>query len=202
MGGQTHPAQSHFVRLSGDPGVRRTFFFLPRYRLVENLRTPTTRGGCFCTSENFSDFLKAGSALPKQAFFLCRDCPGGGGFLRLRPQAFLGVRSAGRVRPSDHPRAQNARALHGTGARGPRLRAEKAFGSQRRAKLPCKPSCKHLCFTIRPPAPAGVSRLCGAAMPNTGAPGRCGTLQHTRCAELPGSLPGTIRASAKARVTP
>ena len=89
-----------------------------------------------------------------------------------------------------------------TGARGPRLRAEKACGPQRRATLPCNPFFKRLCRAIRQSAPAGVSQACGLAIPNTGAPGRCGTLQHTRCAELPGSLPGTIRASAKARVTP
>ena len=62
--------------------------------------------------------------------------------MRLRPQAFLGVRSAGRVRLSDHPRETHpnissarkywgprkcpCRVLRGTGARGPRLRAEKA----------------------------------------------------------------------------
>ena len=65
-----------------------------------------------------------------------------------------------------------------------------------------EPPGKQLRLCTQQSAPAGVSRLCEAAMPNTGAPGRCGTLQHTRCAELPGSLPGTIRASAKARVTP
>ena len=158
------------------------------------------------------------------SLLLCRSGPGGALFCgctpagHKRPQALFGVRSAGRVRPSDHPRETHpnissarkywgpreypCRVLRGTGARGPRLRAEKACGPQRRATRPCKPSCKLFGPTIRPPAPAGVSRLCGAAMPNAGAPGRCGTLQHTRCAELPGSLPGTIRASAKARVTP
>ena len=192
---------------------------------------------------------------PRRGRFFCGFTPAG----HKRPRASLGVRSAGRVRLSDHPRRAMLFAVflrvaviferegallkrrcsfsfvaacgpqgfswrevrrpgsalrppprtkcpchagHGTGARGPRLRAEKACGPQRRATLPCKPSYKHLCSTIRQPAPAGVSRLCGAAIPNTGAPGRCGTLQHTRCAELPGSLPGTIRASAKARVTP
>ena len=47
------------------------------------------------------------------------------------------------------------RAKRGTGARGPRLRAEKACGPQRRATRPCKLPHKHLCFTIRPTRPGG-----------------------------------------------
>ena len=51
------------------------------------------------------------------------------------------------------------------------------FGSRmlweldRRATRPCKPPHKYLCFTFRRPAPAGVSRLCEAAMPKP-APGQ------------------------------
>ena len=94
------------------------------------------------------------------------------------------MRSAGRVRPSDHPRETHpnissarkcwgprecpCRVLRGTGPRGPRLRAEKTCGPQRRATRPGKPPHKHFCFTIRRPAPAGVSQACGLAMPNTG----------------------------------
>ena len=43
----------------------------------QNLRLLSTRGGRFCRNSNFCDSPKTGSALPKQAFFLCRDCPGG-----------------------------------------------------------------------------------------------------------------------------
>ena len=48
------------------------------------------------------------------------------------------------------------------------------FGSRmlweldRGATRPCKLPHKHLCFTIRQPAPAGVSQACGLAMPNAG----------------------------------
>ena len=114
------------------------------------------------------------------------------------------MRSAGRVRLSDHPRETHpnissarkywgprecpCRALHGTGARGPRLRAEKACGPQRRATRPCKPSCELLGCAIRQPAPAGVSRPCGAAMPNAGSGAGHDTLRHTSRAK-PSILP-------------
>ena len=136
---------------------------------------------------------------------LCRDGPRRGRFFRgctpaghKRPRALFGVRSAGQVRLSDHPRETHPnnppqhflykkilgarvwspasqhklhRGIPGdarTRPLGPRLRAEKACGPQRRATLPCKPSHKRFCRAIRPTAPAGVPRPCGATMPNTG----------------------------------
>ena len=67
------------------------------------------------------------------------------------------------------------------------------FGSRmlweldRGATRPCKLPHKHLCFTFRHSAPAGVSQACGLAIPNTGSGAGHDTLRHTTPATRPNS---------------
>ena len=82
--------------------------------------------------------------------------------------------------------------------RGPRLRAEKACGPQRRATLPCNPFFKRLCRAIRQSAPAGVSQFCGTAIPNTGSGAGHDTLRHTSRAKPSILLPELFSLRSKA----
>ena len=84
------------------------------------------------------------------------------------------------------------------GARGPRLRAEKACRPQRRAMRPCKPSYKHFCRAIRRPAPAGISQFCGTAIPNAGFGAGHDTLRHTSRAKPSILLPELFSLRSKA----
>ena len=90
-------------------------------------------------------------------------------FLPLRGTSV--VRSAGRVRPSDHPRETHpnissarkywgpreypCRAKRGMGARGPRLRAEKACATSTPGKTPLQTILQAPLFYLPPTRPGG-----------------------------------------------
>ena len=107
--------------------------------------------------------------------------------MRLWPQVFFGVRSADRVRLSDHPRAQNTHAaFYAARARGDPVSEPKRPSDLNAGQnsLP-KPPCKQFRLRTQQPAPAGVSQFCGTAIPNTGSGAGHDTLQHTTLVKSP-----------------
>ena len=85
-----HPGKAGWNTNAGAPGFAQPLF-LSHDVDSQNLRTPTTPGGRFCANENFSDFLKAGSALPRTHPRLsrCARKPGGPGCGPLASQKKL-----------------------------------------------------------------------------------------------------------------